>query len=85
MDIDVIYSKKDPRQARTMDFVKRWVRDCGVLAKIVETEKDVNSPTVIINGHTLRDLRKSPRGTKPAMYPTTKDIAKELERHVWCL
>ena len=51
MEIGLIFSVKDPRQARARDFVKKFVRERGILAKIVETERQVKSPTVIIDGH----------------------------------
>jgi hypothetical protein len=85
MEIGLIYSKSDARQTKARDFLQRFVKERGVLAKIVEVEKDVVSPTVIIDGHALKDKRHKPRGERPAMYPSIKDIAEALERQLWCL
>ena len=85
MEIGLIYSRKDPRQTKARDFLKRFVRERGVLASIVESEQPVPSPTLIINGHALKDQRRKPRGKKPAMYPSLEDIARAVEQHIWCL
>ncbi len=83
MEIGLIYSRKDPRQAQTRDFVWEYVRDRGILARIIESEQPVKSPTVIINGHALRDKRNKPRSDKPTMYPTVEDIARAIEEEIW--
>ena len=85
MDIGLVYSKDDPRQRQARDFVLRFVRERGVQATISETVRDVNSPTLIVNGRTLADRRKKPRDKKPSMFPSVKDIAAALEQHVWSL
>ena len=83
MEIGLIYSSKDPRQTQARDFVKKFVRERGMLANIVESEQPVQSPTVIINGCALKDQRQKPRDKDKAMYPSTSDIAHFLERHLW--
>ena len=83
MEIGLIYSSKDPRQTQARDFVKKFVRERGMLASIVESEQPVQSPTVIINGCALKDQRQKPRGNDKTMYPSTSDIAHFLERHLW--
>ena len=83
MEIGLIYSSKDPRQTQTRDFVKKFVRERGILARIVESEQPVQSPTVIVNGRALKDQRQKPRGKDEAMYPSTSDIACFLERQLW--
>ena len=85
MEIGLIFSTKDPRQARARDFVKKFVRERGILAKIVETERQVKSPTVVIDGHTLTEKRKKPRDKQSVMYPSVDDIARALEEHIWCI
>jgi hypothetical protein len=85
MEIGLIYSRKDPVQTEASDFVKRFVRERGILAKIIESDQPVKSPTVIINGQALRDQRKRPREKNPKMYPTIQDIAHALERHIWSI
>ncbi|MEA2031589.1 MAG: hypothetical protein U9N55_08380 [candidate division Zixibacteria bacterium] len=83
MDIGLVYSKEDPRQAEIRDFVLRYIRERGILAKIVESVKPVKSPTLIVNGHTLKDMRSKPRQKKPPMFPDKKDMARVLEQHAW--
>jgi len=85
MEIGLIYSRKDPRQAKARDFVRRFVRERGVLASIFESDQPVTSPTLIIDGQALKDKRSKPRGEKPRMYPSIEDIARALEEHIWCL
>lgn len=83
MEIGLIFSSKDPRQAQARDFIAQFIRDRGVLARVVESEQPVNSPTLIVNGRTLRDQRRQPRSTGSDMYPSTADMARFLERHLW--
>jgi len=83
MEIGLIYSGKDPRQAEARDFVHRFIRERGILARIVESEQPVKSPTIVVNGETLKDQRKRPRGNHPRMFPAIADIARVLEQHVW--
>jgi hypothetical protein len=86
MDIGLVYSEKDPRQKQARDFLRRFVRERGVLANIFESQRDVASPTLIINGQALRDLRRRPReGQENKMFPAIPDIASALERHIWGL
>lgn len=86
MDIGLVYSDKDPRQKQARDFLRRFLQERGVLASIFEAKKDVASPTLIINGQAIRDLRRKPReGQENKMYPGISDIASALERHLWVL
>lgn len=85
MEIGLVYSRKDPRQAKAREFVRRFIKERGILARIVETEKAVKSPTVIINGHTLKDRRTLARSDRSKMYPAIEDIARALEKHIWSL
>lgn len=55
------------------------------MARVVEAVKPVKSPTLIINGHTLTDLRQKPRQDDAPMFPSIKDIAQAIERHAWSL
>lgn len=84
MEIGLIYSKEDPRQTEAREFVHRYIKERGILARVVESVRPVNSPTVIINGQALKDRRSRPRGT-PRMFPAIKDIARALDQHVWSL
>ncbi len=83
MEIGLIFSSKDPRQAQARDFIAQFIRDRGVLARVVESEQPVSSPTLIVNGRTLRDQRRKSRSTGNDMYPSTADMARFLERHLW--
>ena len=85
MDIGLVYSNKDPRQNKAREFVYRFVRERGVNATILEVNRDVDSPTLIINGRALKDQRSKPREESPEMFPGLKEIAAALERHAWCL
>jgi hypothetical protein len=85
MEIGLIYSSTDPRQTQARDFVKKFVQERGMLASFIESEQPVQSPTVIINGCALKDQRRKSRGKNEAMYPSTSDIARFLERHLWVM
>ncbi len=85
MDIELIYSKKDPRQAKARNFLRRFIRERGILARLIEMDKAVSSPTVIINGETLTERRARARQENARMYPAIDDIADALERHTWSL
>jgi hypothetical protein len=84
MEIGLIYSKDDPRQAEAREFVHRYIRERGILARIIERVRPVESPTVIINGQALKEKRHRPRGER-GMFPAIPDIARALEKHVWSL
>ncbi|HWR83472.1 MAG TPA: hypothetical protein VN285_09220 [Candidatus Deferrimicrobium sp.] len=83
MEIEFIYSNQDPRQAEARDFLRRFLRERGVLANIVESEQPVKSPTVIVDGQALKDERRKARNMPEKMYPATSDIARFLEKHLW--
>ena len=85
MDIGLIYHRKDPRQTKARDYLRKYIREHGILARIVETDKAVASPTVIINGETLRDRRSHSRESKPSMFPGLDDIARAVDKYVWSL
>jgi hypothetical protein len=85
MEIGLIYSNKDPQQTDTRNFVRNFINERGILARVIESIQPVTSPTVIINGHTLRDLRQAPREINPRMFPSHDDIARAIEQHLWSL
>jgi len=86
MDIGLVYSDKDPRQKKARDFLRQFLEERGVLANIFEAKRDVASPTLIINGQALKDMRRKPReGQEHKMYPGISEIASALERHLWVL
>jgi len=85
MEIGLIYSRKDPHQTEARDFVRRYIKERGILASVVEYDEPVKSPTVIIDGVALKDQRKIPREKKPRMFPSIEDIAHALEQHIWSI
>ena len=85
MNIGLVYSDKDPKQTNARDFLRRFVKERGITATIVETPKAVSSPTLIIDGFALRDMRCTPRQDSSPMFPAIKDIAAALERSLWSL
>lgn len=88
MEIGLIYSSKDPRQAKTREFLKRFVRERGILARFVETERPVKTPTVIIDGCTLTCSTTESESSDDSVavhFPTTKDLTRALEQSIWCL
>lgn len=85
MEIGIVYSDADPQQRETLEFLKQYIDQHGILAQIVETELAVESPTVVINGHEIKDMRKEPRGENDPVYPRKADIARALEMFCWAL
>ena len=87
MEIGLIYSSKDPKQAKTCDFVKRFVRERGILARIVESEQPVKAPTITLDGCTIVDSGKTVGAEKNGhgRFLSTKEIAHALEECIWCL
>lgn len=85
MEIGLVYSSKDPRQKKARDFVKSFIQEHGLLAEFAETDRPVNSPTLIIDGIALREQRKQKRDVQSKMFPDINDMAKLLEYHTWCL
>ncbi|MCD6248957.1 MAG: hypothetical protein J7J98_01325 [candidate division Zixibacteria bacterium] len=85
MDIGLVYSENDPRQTETRDFLREFIKKHGVNATISETRKKVASPTLVINGEALKDMRQTPRKKNAPMFPGVKEIAAALEHHLWSL
>jgi len=83
MDIGLVYSSEDPRQIEARDFLLQFIKERGILARYKEMEKPVKSPTLIVNGYTLEDLRTKPRKGSPTMFPDKKDMVKILEKVSW--
>jgi hypothetical protein len=83
MDIGLVYSSEDPRQIEARDFLLQFIKERGILARYKEMEKPVKSPTLIVNGYTLEDLRTKPRQGSPTMFPDKQDMVKVLEQVSW--
>ncbi len=86
MEIGLTYSSKDPRQIQTRDFVRKFIKDRGILAHLVENEQPVKAPTISINGCCIsEDVYTAAAGKERAKFPTMNDIAQALERNIWSL
>ncbi len=83
MDIGLVYSSKDHRQIEARDFLLQFIEEHGILAHFEEIEKPVNSPTLVVDGYTLKDLRSKPRQNSATMYPDKEDMARVLEKLSW--
>ncbi|MBU8933210.1 MAG: hypothetical protein KOO62_04305 [candidate division Zixibacteria bacterium] len=83
MEVGLVYSKHDPRQTEARDFVVEYIRERGILAKVVESVKPVKSLTLIVNGRTIKDLRSEPRQGQARMFPDKDDMARVLEQYAW--
>ena len=85
MDIGLVYSKADPRQAETCEFVRRYVRERGILARVVRSDQPVKSISVTIDGHCFTEMRKKPRTEGSPAFPGKDDIALLIEEYFWRL
>ena len=83
MEIGLIYSNKDPKQVATRNFVRNYIKEHGILAQLIETKKEVDYPTISINGCCISKEHHSKK-TKPR-FPKLADIAKAIEQNVWSL
>jgi len=83
VEVGLVYSRQDPRQTEVRDFLMKYIRERGILANIVESEMSVSSPTLIVNGRALRDLRSEPRQGQARMFPDKDDMARALEQCAW--
>jgi len=87
MEIGLVYSKKDPRHKETRAFLRKFVKDHGILADIVEAEGPVDVPTVTVDGCAITGSPTKPHNNKVSgiVFPSPKDIARALEQSIWCL
>lgn len=85
MEIALVYSKSDPAQAETCEFVRRYVRERGILARIVRNDQPVKSIRVTIDGHTFTEMRKKPRTEGSPAFPGKDDLAHLIEEYSWRL
>jgi len=84
MEIGLVYSSKDPRQTRTREFLQDFVRQRGIIARIVESEEPVRQPTITINGCSIAD-NLGQKDAERAVFPSIEEIGKALEKGFWCL
>jgi len=87
MEIGIVYSASDPKQAEARHFVKRFVKEHGILARFVESEQPVKVPTITVDGCTIVGSGPTVDAAKNGRrrFPSTKEIAKALEQRIWCL
>jgi len=85
MDVGLVFSGKDPRQIEARDYLLKFIKEHGILAQYNEIERPVKSPTLIVDGFALRDLRSKPRNNNPVMFPNKEDMVKVLEKISWGL
>ncbi|MCK4302467.1 MAG: hypothetical protein KAW91_06810 [candidate division Zixibacteria bacterium] len=87
MEIGLTYSSKDPRHKETKALVRKFVRDRGILARIIESEQPVEVPTITIDGcSVIEPVRASGKAGRSVMkFPTPEEISRALERSIWCL
>ena len=85
MEIGLVYSKADPGQAETCEFVQRYVRERGILARIVRSDQPVKSISVTIDGHRFTEMRRKPRTEGSPAFPGKDDIAHLIEKYSWRL
>ena len=85
MKIGLVYSKADPGQSETCEFVERYVRERGILARIVRRDQPVKSISVTIDGHCFTERRRKPRTEGSTAFPGKDDIAYLIEKQTWRL
>ena len=87
MEIGLVYSSKDPRQAAARDFVHRYIKEHGILAHVVETEQPVQTPTITVDGCCISGspLPATKGLSKRLRFPSLDEIAAALEEKVWSL
>lgn len=82
MDIGIIYSGTDPKQVKARNFVKQFIKDHGITARVVEREQKVSTPLLSINGQSVLSSVKSGLSKR---FPSLEDISRELEEKLWSL
>lgn len=85
MEIGLVYSKADPEQSETCEFVRQYVRERGILARVVRSDQPVKSLSVTIDGHRFTEMRKKPRTEGSPAFPGKDDIALLIEKYLWRL
>ena len=85
MEIELIYSKSDPRQTLARDLVVQYVNEHGILASITMYEAPVDHPQFVIDGVRLEEHRRLIRPGSNELYPTLEMIERIIEEHVWCM
>ncbi len=85
MEIGLVYSTADPAQVQTCEFVRRYVRERGILARIVRSDQPVKSISVTIDGRNFTEQRKQPRTEGSPAFPDKNDIALLIEQYFWQL
>ena len=86
MEIGLIYSENDPKQIETRDFIRKFVKEHGILAELIETKKPVKVPKLLINGCCVYG-EEPPSKSKLSKIklPNFNEIARAIEHSVWSL
>ncbi len=86
MEIGLTYSSKDPKHIKTCEFVRNYIRERGILARITESDRRVPVPRMTINGCCVSggSFRKKVRSAREK-FPSMSDIARALEQNLWSL
>lgn len=81
MEIGLVYASDDPKQTKTRDFVRKFIKEHGILARIVESEQPVKTARISINGCCLNESS----GKRKPKVLSFKQIARALEQNVWSI
>ncbi|MDF1545161.1 MAG: hypothetical protein P1R58_08680 [bacterium] len=86
MEIGLTYSSTDPNHIKTRNFVRDYIREHGILARIIERDRKVQVPQITINGCCVSgdSLRRRLRSARES-FPSFPDIARALEQNFWSL
>ena len=87
MEIGMVYSSKDPRQAAARDFVHKYIQDHGIRARVIETERPVQAPMITVDGCSVngRPFGGNEERRRQLRFPSLDQIAAALEEHLWSL
>ena len=71
---------------KTRNFVVDFIRERGILAKIIERDRHVEVPRISINGCCVSDRQSQSDNQRSRIrFPSTADIARALEQNFWSL
>jgi hypothetical protein len=80
MEIGIIYSKKDSNQRHKVTIIKKAVKNLGLSATIVEGDRVVSQPQLVVNGFDVSGALERPKKDSNNIYDT---IVQILEKSAW--
>jgi hypothetical protein len=80
MEIGIIYSNQDPQHLQIHDFLVNYVKEHGVLARIVERIEEVEEPKITIDGLSVQKFIKE---TQKRVRLTSEEIARSIDERMW--